>query len=278
MVDRAELADFLRTRREALQPEDVGLPRGTRRRTRGLRREEVAALAGMSTDYYSRIEQQRGPTPSEAMLAAIARGLRLSRAERDHLYRLSGHTAPDRTGSSTHLDPGLMRILDRLADTPAEVISPIGETLFQTRPAVALFGDETGFTGPARSAAYRWFTDPAARSLYPEEDHPRQGRVLASRLREAHARDGRRSAAAGIVEALLATSGEFAAVWREHAVGFAWSEVKRLRHPEVGDLEVFCQTLLDPDRAQALLVFTAVPGTESYDKLRLLAVLGDQRI
>jgi transcriptional regulator with XRE-family HTH domain len=87
-MDRAELADFLRTRREALQPEDVGLPRTRRRRTGGLRREEVAALSSMSTDYYSRIEQQRGPRPSEQMLAAIAHGLRLSLDERDHLFRL----------------------------------------------------------------------------------------------------------------------------------------------------------------------------------------------
>ena len=93
-VDRAQLASFLRTRREALQPEDVGLPRGPRRRTGGLRREEVATLSGMSTDYYSRLEQQRGPHPSEQMLAALARGLRLSLTERDHLFQLAGHAVP----------------------------------------------------------------------------------------------------------------------------------------------------------------------------------------
>jgi transcriptional regulator with XRE-family HTH domain len=92
-VDRVQLADFLRTRREALQPEDVGLPRGPRRRTGGLRREEVAALCGMSADYYSRIEQQRGPQPSEQMLAAIARGLHLSLDERDTCSR-SAATPP----------------------------------------------------------------------------------------------------------------------------------------------------------------------------------------
>lgn len=97
-MNRAELASFLRTRREALQPEDVGLPRGQRRRTGGLRREEVATLSGMSTDYYSRLEQQRGPHPSAHMLAALARGLRLSLAERDHLFQLAGHAS--RTGRS----------------------------------------------------------------------------------------------------------------------------------------------------------------------------------
>ena len=95
-VDRGQLADILRTRRKALQPEDVGLPRGPRRRTQGLRREEVAAMCGMSVDYYSRLEQERGPQPSEQMLSAIARGLRLSLDERDHLFRLGGHATPRR--------------------------------------------------------------------------------------------------------------------------------------------------------------------------------------
>jgi len=113
MVDREQLADFLKTRREALQPEDVGLPRGTRRRTHGLRREEVAALAGMSPDYYSRLEQQRSKQPSEPMLAAIARALHLTLDERDHLFRVSGHNAPHRVPRSDHVNPGLMRILTR---------------------------------------------------------------------------------------------------------------------------------------------------------------------
>jgi len=116
-VDRAQLADFLRTRREALQPEDVGLPRGRRRRTSGLRREEVAALCGMSSDYYSRIEQQRGPNPSEQMLTAIARGLHLSPDERDHLFRLAGHAVPQRTSRSDQVSSAMMRILDRLGHT-----------------------------------------------------------------------------------------------------------------------------------------------------------------
>jgi transcriptional regulator with XRE-family HTH domain len=177
-MDRAQLADFLRTRREALQPEDVGLPRGPRRRTGGLRREEVAALSGMSADYYSRIEQQRGPQPSEQMLAAIARGLHLSLDERDHLFRIGGHPAPQRNPRSDHINPGMMRILDRLADTPAQVMNHLGETLKQTRPAIALLGDDTRWTGMARSMVYRWFTEPSARLIYPVPDHPMHGRTV----------------------------------------------------------------------------------------------------
>jgi transcriptional regulator with XRE-family HTH domain len=277
-VDRAQLADFLRTRREALQPEDVGLPRGPRRRTGGLRREEVAALSGMSADYYGRIEQQRGPTPSEQMLAAIARGLHLSLDERDHLFRLAGHLAPQRNLRGEHINPGIMRILDRLEDTPAQVISRSGETLRQTRLAVALFGDETERTGMERVIVYRWFTDPASRLIYAEEDRSYHGRVFTAALRDALVRDGKGSRAHEVVEALLRISPEFAEVWRQHEVGLTHRDIKRIQHPELGMLELFCQTLVDPDQSQTLLVYTAVPGSESYQKLQLLSVIGDQRI
>jgi transcriptional regulator with XRE-family HTH domain len=275
-MDRAQLADFLRTRREALQPEDVGLPRGPRRRTRGLRREEVATLSGMSTDYYSRIEQQRGPQPSEPMLAAIARGLHLSLDERDHLFRVAGHGTPGRTLRTDHVNPGIMRILDRLDDTPAQVVNGLAETLTQTRLAVALVGDETAFTGMARSLVYRWFTDPYARRIYPEADHRMHSRVFASELRAVCSRQGAPSRAAQIVEALLDQSAEFAELWSAHEIGVTRTEPKRIQHPELGLLELHCQVLYDVDQAQALLVYTATPGTESHEKLQLLSVLGDR--
>jgi transcriptional regulator with XRE-family HTH domain len=276
-MDRVRLADFLRTRREALQPEDVGLPRGQRRRTGGLRREEVAALCGMSADYYSRIEQQRGPNPSEQMLAAIARGLHLSLDERDHLFRLAGHAVPRRILRDDHINPGMMRILDRLEDTPAQVVSHLGETLRQTRLAIALLGDESCYTGMARSLHFRWFTEPASRFVYPEEDHPMHGRLIAANLHAAYARDGKGSRAAAMVEVLLAASPEFAAIWREHPVMGPYCEPKRIQHPQLGVLELNCQTLVDPDQSQALLVFTAVPGSESHEKLQLLSAAGDRR-
>ncbi|MFC7532558.1 helix-turn-helix transcriptional regulator [Actinoplanes sp. GCM10030250] len=271
-MDRAQLSDFLRTRREAMQPEDVGLPRGPRRRTGGLRREEVAALAGMSADYYGRIEQQRGPAPSEQMLAALARALHLGLEERDHLFRLGGHPTPQRVLRDDHISPGIMRILDRLEDTPAMIISRYGETLLQTRMAVALVGDETSYTGLARSAWYRWFTDPHARRLYPEEHHPKHGRIFAAQLRKTYTAvpQGR---AGELVDALLAASEEFAAIWAEHEVGLTHTDRKTLLHAELGALDLYCQNLLDPDQLQTLLVFTAVPGSASYEKLQLLAAV-----
>ena len=277
-MDRAQLADFLRTRREALQPEDVGLPRGARRRTGGLRREEVAALCGMSADYYSRIEQQRGPHPSEQMLAAIARGLHLSMDERDHLFRIGGHAAPQRVHRADHINPGMMRILDRMADTPAQVMSSLGETLRQTRPGIALLGDDSRWTGMARCMVYRWFTEPAARLIYPEEDHRLHGRVFTAQLRMVYTREGKGSRAAAVVDALLASSPDFATIWAEHDVSTLYRDRKRITHPELELIELHCQTLVDPDQSQTLLVFTAVPGTEDYEKLQLLSVLGDQRL
>jgi transcriptional regulator with XRE-family HTH domain len=277
-ADRAQLADFLRKRRAAMQPEDVGIPRGQRRRTGGLRREEVAALSGMSTDYYSRIEQQRGPHPSEQMLAALARGLHLSLDERDHLFRLAGHGAPRRTSPAEHVDAGMMRILDRLDDTPAQVMGELGETLLQTRLSVALFGEETRHTGLDRSIAHRWFTSPQQRLIYPEDDHPLHGRVFASMLRAAYARQGAGSRAAKTVDSLLQRSDEFARLWEQHEISVRHTNLKRIQHPEVGVLELYCQVLHDPDQSQSLLVFTAIPGSESYDKLELLSVIGNQRL
>ncbi|MEV6008002.1 helix-turn-helix transcriptional regulator [Streptomyces sp. NPDC051976] len=275
-IDRSGLAAFLRRRRELLQPEDVGLPRGQRRRTSGLRREEVAVLCHMSTDYYARLERERGPQPSEQMIASIAQGLHLSLSERDHLFCLAGHNPPKRGADGEHISPGLLRILDRLSDTPAEIATELGETLRQSPLGVALTGDTTRYSGPARSIGYRWFTDPATRELYAPADHAFLSRMFASGLREIVTLRGPDSRAAHCAELLLARSAEFRGLWDAHEVGFHPRHVKRFVHPEVGLLELHCQMLLDPDQSHRLVVYTAVPGTESYEKLRLLSVIGRQ--
>ncbi|MET8471233.1 helix-turn-helix transcriptional regulator [Streptomyces sp. NPDC006422] len=276
VIDRRGLAEFLRHRREALQPEDVGLPRGQRRRTSGLRREEVSALCNMSTDYYARLERERGPRPSEQMIASIAQGLHLSLDERDHLFRLAGHNPSPRGTVSEHISPGLLRIFDRLHDTPAEIVTELGETLRQTPLGVALTGDLTAYSGPARSLGYRWFTDPATRRLYAPDEHPFLSRLFASGLRGVVAQRGPGSRAAHLADLLLAHSEEFRQVWDEHEVGIRPHEVKHFLHPELGAMELTCQTLLDPEQSHFLLVYTAIPGTESYEKLQLLSVIGTQ--
>lgn len=276
-VNRAELAAFLRTRREALTPADVGLSGGPRRRAAGLRREEVAQLTGMSVDYYTRLEQSRGPQPSPQMLTALARTLRLSDDERDYLFRLAGHAAPERTGIGEHVAPGLLRVLDRLDDTPAMVLSRLGETLVANRLAQAIFGDHTARTGLARSDIYRWFTEPGARLIYPPGDRDRQSRALVANLRAAYGVLGENSPAGRMVAALNAASEEFAGLWARHEVARRFEDHKTLVHPELGPIEVDCQVLFTQDESQVLIVLTAPPRSEAAEKIRLLGVVGAQR-
>jgi transcriptional regulator with XRE-family HTH domain len=276
MVDRQQLADFLRGRRAALQPEDVGMPPGARRRTPGLRREEVAALAAMSTDYYTRLEQRRGPQPSSSILTSLARALRLTQDERDHLFVLAGHAPPARARRSDHVSPALLRVLDRL-DTPALVVTDLGVTLAQNPPAVALLGDQTGYTGFERFLLYRWFTLPQEREVYPEHDRDHHEAQFVSQLRAALARDPDEEPGHELVDRLLADSPVFAAAWARHEVSIKRSERKRIVSPAVGLIEVHCQTLTADEDGQFLLVFTATPGTNDQEKMRLLGVIGDQR-
>ena len=277
-MDAAALADFLRRRRAELGPADVGLPHGPRRRTPGLRREEVAQLAAMSADYYTRLEQQRGPQPSEQMLASLARALRLSRDERDYLYRVAGHGIPDQSSTASHVAPALLRVLDRLDDSPALIISSLGESLVQNRMADALFGDRSALAGWERSDVYRWFVHPETeRTLYPEHDRDRQSRALVANLRAACGTGGASSRAAELVSTLEQVSAEFARLWQLHEVARRFEDHKVLVHPEVGAIELDCQVLFTENQDQALLILTAAAGTEASDQLRLLQVLGTQQ-
>lgn len=272
-MNRDDLADFLRKRRESLQPSDVGLVQGVRRRTAGLRREEVAVLCGMSTDYYTRLEQRRGPQPSDQMLLAITRGLRLTLDERDHLFFLAGQSPPRRLRPSEHVSPGLMRLFDRLEDTPALVLSDLAETLVQNRLSVALMGDDLRHRGLARSSFYRWFTDPGERLLYPERDRAHQSRLRAAALRAALGTGASAARGQEIVDALLGASPEFADLWSDYEVRNHFDDHKTLVHPELGEIEVDCQVLFTENQAQSLLVLTASAGSEGYEKLQLLSIL-----
>jgi len=276
-MDRAALADFLRRHREALQPADVGLPAGARRRAVGLRREEVATLAAMSTDYYTRLERRRSPQPSEQLLASLARALRLSGDERDYLFRIAGRNPPDWVSATPHVPPALLRVLDRLSDTPALIVSTLGVTLVQNPMAEALLGDRSHHTGLARSEIYRWFTDPSERLIYPEDDRDRQGRAVVAHLRVAYASMGPRSEAGELVRALQKVSSEFSELWNRHEVAQRYADHKTIVHPELGPIELDCQALLTEDQSQLLLVFTAAPRSEGHEKLQLLAVLGHER-
>jgi len=276
-MDQPALAAFLRSRRSTLRPEDVGLAVGARRLVAGLRREEVAALAGMSADYYVRMEQARSPQPSEQMLAALARALRLTNDERDYLYRLAGHNVPARTPLDTHVAPSLMRVFDRLEETPALILSSLGETLAQNWLGAALLGDHSRHTGLARSSVYRWFTDPADRETYPAAERQRQSRAQVAGLRAAVGAAGPHSRAGALVRELSRVSVEFSDIWELQDVATRFEDHKTLLHPELGAIELDCQTLFTEDQGQALLILTAAPRSEAAEKLALLAVLGHQR-
>ena len=207
------------------------------------------------------------------MIASIAQGLHLSLDERDHLFRLAGHNPPPRGGASEHVSPGLLRILDRLTDTPAEIVTELGETLRQTPLGVALTGDTDALHRPGPQPRLPVVHRPRRPALYAPEDHAFLSRLYASHARAVVTLRGPRSAAASLAELLLADSEEFRALWEAHEVGLRPHEVKRFVHPEVGRLELTCQTLVDPAQSHLLLVYTAAPGTESYEKLQLLSVI-----
>jgi transcriptional regulator with XRE-family HTH domain len=256
-----------------MQPDDVGLRRGAHRRARGLRREEVAELCGLSVDYVGRLERGTGPWPSTDVLAALARGLRMTRAERDHLFLLCGRVVSSQPVAE-HLDAGMQRILDRLQDTPVQVLGQAGVTIKQTPLDVALVGDETAYDGLARSSAYRWFTRPDGRLLYVREDHDYLGRAAVSFLRDDVARYGPASFAGEVLTALSRESREFLEIWERGEVGLRFANEKRLVHPVVGRLDLHCQTLIETESRQILLVYTATPGTGSYERLSALKVMG----
>ncbi|MEV5933141.1 helix-turn-helix transcriptional regulator [Streptomyces sp. NPDC052079] len=278
-VKYTEFGAFLRSRRDRIRPADVGLPEGPRRRVPGLRRDEVAQLAGASVDYYNELERGAGSQPSEQMIAALARALRLTADERAYLYHLAGRPVPMSGSAACHIHPGMLDLLQRMPSTPAQVITDLHVTLVQNPLAVALVGDQSGYRGPRASFVYRWFTEPEARDLHPEADHAAQSRAFVADLRAAAARrDAKDAEVTSMIRSLLEASAEFAALWAEHEVAFRRDDRKRIRHPALGVVEVNCLHLFSEDGRQRLLWFTPALGTDSADRLDLLAVLGTQQV
>jgi transcriptional regulator with XRE-family HTH domain len=274
--DRAELAAFLRRRRARVQPADVGLEAGQRRRTPGLRRQEVAQLAGMSVDYYIRLEQGRGPRPSRQMLAAISRALRLSHDEGAYLHHLAGETPGPPPGPARDVRPGVLHLLGRLDDTPAIVCDAKYDVLAWNPMAAALIGDFSALPPGERNVVWRFFTDPDVRRRHDADGAQRFARESVADLRAASARYPGDSGVRRLVGRLLAASTEFRDLWAEQDVQVRRSAHKRLRHPVVGWLDLDCEALHDPDRDQWVVLYTAPPGSPSHDALRLLKVVGTQ--
>jgi transcriptional regulator with XRE-family HTH domain len=272
-VNRRELADFLRTRRARLKPSDVGLQPGERRRTPGLRREEVSQLAGMSTDYYIRLEQARGPKPSRQLLNALARALMLSIDERNHLFHLAGETPAPASGPRRDVPVGILNMLAGLEDVPAYVLDAKYDILAWNPLAGLLMGDLDAVPPDERNVI-RWiFRSPDL------EDHlcdGERGRFARSSVMDLRAAAGRYPDDRGIqdlVAEMLARSPEFAELWARHDVEARRDHRKRIDHPVVGVIEVDCQVLPIPDRDQRVVIYAPMPGSRSHEALRELRAL-----
>ncbi|NBM17727.1 helix-turn-helix domain-containing protein [Streptomyces sp. GC420] len=279
-MDRRELAAFLRSRRERISPADVGLPAGPRRRTPGLRREEAAQLAFISTEYYTRLEQARAPRPSREVLAGLARALRLSDAERDHLHHLAGTAPGPPPGPSREVRQSLADLLNRLPQAAAIVLSATYEVIAWNPLAAALMEDFSALSRRDRNLVRRVFLGPhpEGRRLYGLSDADAFARTSAQHLRATAARYPDDPELAALVKELLAGSGEFARLWESHNVCAEPTLCKTFRHPAVGPVTVNCDVLDIADRDQRLIIYTAEPGSRSEEALRLLSVIGTQRM
>jgi len=273
MLNRGELAAFLRTRRERLRPHDVGLPDGQRRRTPGLRRQEVAQLASLSVDYYIRLEQARGPRPSRPVLAALARALMLSADEREYLFRMAGEEPSPVPGHSHEVPASIRRMIDLMPETPAYVVSARYDILAWNRLATFFVGDLSGFAEDDRNMIRWMFTRPADDSYWDDEQAIAFTRSVVADLRAAYARyPGDRSIAA-LAGELLSLSPRFAAMWAEHEVAARHPMVKRVDHPLTGPIEFECQVLHIADTDQRLIAYIAAPGSATEAAFRRLADL-----
>jgi len=278
-VDREELASTLSAARARLQPPDVGLPAGPRRRVPGLRREEVALLAGISVDYLIRLEQGRGPRPSTQVLAALARALRLTADERDHLFHLAGAEAPRPGRIDGFVRPSTLRLLSRISDLPAMVIDAKGDLLAWNDLALALIGDLTPLPAGQRNFARLGFLgDQRQRRVVYDSpaDSERAAIETVADLRVTAARYPDDPDVAALIGELRAGSRDFVRLWDDGRVEMRRASVKTFDHPIVGRLTLECDLAILPDSDQRLIVYSAEPGTSAAETLALLRVIGIQ--
>jgi transcriptional regulator with XRE-family HTH domain len=270
--NRAWLGEFLRRRREELTPAEVGLSARTAGRTPGLRREEVAALATVSSSYYERLEQGRGPRPSATVLGAIAAALRLTGDEEAYLYRLAGQSPPVRHDRPEQVDPGLTHLLDAVSDTtPAFVTDELGTVLAQNWLNVTLFGRFAGRPGLTGNLVWHWFTAPEWRHrLDPPENQEQTGAAYVADLRALIAERGPDSAASALAERLIGASPEFRAMWSRHTVATLHCPTKVVHDARVGRLDLDCAIVTSPAWRQRMLLLKPVPGTPSAARIAAL--------
>ena len=275
-VAEHELAGCLRAWRRRLSPGDAGLPAGGRRRVPGLRREEVALLAGVSVDYLTRLEQGRAASPSSSVVTALARALRLSSDERAHLFRVAGQAEPRPGTIDRHITPSLHRLLDRLGDVPVMVADAAGEVIAANALASALVGDFSGASRRERTLAWRHFNGLPSPVVRTPEDTAAAEEGLVAQLRDAAGRYPDDEHLGALIADLRATSPRFAELWERGPVGRAAAKRKTFRHPEVGELTLDCDVLEVQGSDLAVIVYTATPRSRDADSLALIAAIGTQ--
>ncbi|WP_235834462.1 helix-turn-helix transcriptional regulator [Actinomadura logoneensis] len=259
---------FLRDRRAKVRPEDAGLPEGTRRRTPGLRRAEVAHLAGISVDYYIRLEQARGPRPSRQVLGALARALRLADDERTYLYHLADERPDLPAGPPQEVPQGVLRMLDRLDGTPAYVMDAKYDVLAWNDLAAALIRDFAAQSPRDRNIIRRICRDGGHDERFVRD-------CLAD-LRATAAKYPSDPGVRELVAEVNAVPG-LAAMWDEREVRVRRSSRKRIDHPLVGTVELDVDYLVVPECDQRVVLYTAAPDTPSHEALRRLRTVGARR-
>ena len=277
-MERSEFARTVRRWRERLAPGTVGLPAGSRRRAVGLRREELAGLAGISADYLTRLEQGRATSPSPQVVEALARALRISDTERAHLYELSGHSVPGPDMVPSRITVSVQRLLDRLADTPVAVYDATWTLIAANAPYDALMGETAGWRGLDRNALWRSFVGPGNRVVHtPQEKAALQAGQVAD-LRRTAARYPADPSLRRLVRELSKHSPRFAQLWERDAPQLQHDESKRkvVDHPTVGPITLDCDVLFVATDDVRLMIYTTEPGTEDAERLALAVVLGNQ--
>jgi transcriptional regulator with XRE-family HTH domain len=273
-----ELGRALHAWRDRVTPMEVGLPSGGKRRAPGLRREELAQLAGLSVDYVVRLEQGRSESPSVQVLTALARALRLNDAERNHLFLLAGAVEPSPGRLPAYIPPGVQRILDQLEGAPLCVCDAAWNLITCNPLFAAVIGDPTAWTGRERNIIWRHYAARGDRVVQTPDQRRNFRIAMITDLRAALARYPRDPELKAMVADLRSEYDEFARLWDEQVVGFHQSEQKTINHPEAGSFTIDCDVLSVPGSDLRLVVYTAAPGSEAAEKLRLLAVIGLQAL
>ena len=271
-----ELGPLLRTWRGRLQPVDVGSPFGsTSTRTAGLRREEVAWLAGVSADYVKRLEQGRAH-PTASVVYALARALRLSEAETATALRLAGHASDLRALMPRRITPSVRRLLDRLSNTPVGVFDAAWTRLDQNPLWIALTGDSRSRGDRDDNLVWRNFLGDAGRVRHPQPEEYRAS--LVSDLHRVHLRYPNDPELASLVSSLRQRSEDFIRLWDTSVLGEHGNQRKTIDHPELGPIELDCDIVTVQGAELRLVIFSAEPGTTAAEQLQLLSVIGSQRL